>query len=69
MTNLAEASSSTAATSRLRGRSVLLAMDGSEGALAGARTADALAAQRGAIVHVVSIIDTRSVPFPPALDI
>ena len=53
----------------LEGRAVLLAMDGSEGATAGARVALALATARGAVVHVVGVIDSRGVPFPPALDV
>src|SRR5438067_11158081 len=53
----------------LDGRTVLLAMDGSVGASAGARVALALATAHGAIVHVLRVIDTRALPFPPALDI
>ena len=53
----------------LRGRTVLLAMDGSAGAAAGARVALALAKAHGAVVNVISVIDSRSVPFPPALDV
>ena len=53
----------------LRGRTVLLAMDGSAGAAAGARVALALAKAHGAVVQVISVIDSRSVPFPPALDV
>lgn len=53
----------------LRGRSILVAMDASAGAAAGARAALALAREFGALVHVVSAIDTRAFPFPPALDV
>jgi nucleotide-binding universal stress UspA family protein len=53
----------------LRGRTVLLAMDGSAGAAAGARVALALAEAHGAVVNVISAIDTRSLRFPPALDV
>jgi nucleotide-binding universal stress UspA family protein len=53
----------------LQGRTVLLAMDGSAGASAGARVALALADAHGAIVHVLRVIDSRSVPFPPAMDV
>jgi len=53
----------------LEGRVVLLAMDGSAGASAAARVALALATARGAIVHVLHVIDSRAVPFPPALDV
>jgi nucleotide-binding universal stress UspA family protein len=53
----------------LRGRTVLLAMDGSDGAIAGAKVAFALAQAHGAVVNVISVIDSRAVPFPPALDV
>jgi nucleotide-binding universal stress UspA family protein len=53
----------------LRGRTVLLAMDGSGAAAAGARVALALAKTHGAVVHVISVIDTRTVLFPPAFDV
>lgn len=53
----------------LEGRAVLLAMDGSAGASAAARVALALATARGAVVHVLHVIDSRAVPFPPALDV
>ena len=48
---------------------MLLAMDGSEGATAGASVAFALAQTHGAVVNVISVIDTRSVRFPPALGV
>lgn len=51
----------------LSGRTVLLAMDGSAEATAGARVALALAKTHGAVVHVIGVIDSRSVPFPPAM--
>lgn len=53
----------------LEGRAVLLALDGSAGATAGARVALALATARGAVVHVLHVIDSRALPFPPALDV
>jgi nucleotide-binding universal stress UspA family protein len=54
---------------QLSGRAVLLATDGSPSAVSAARIAHALAAQYHAQVHVVSVIDARSVPIPPPLDI
>ena len=56
-------------TFELQGRIVLLAMDESAAATAGARVALALAKAHGAVVQVVNVIDTRSVPFPPALNV
>ena len=53
----------------LSGRAVLLATDGSPCAVAAARVAYALAKEHHAIVHVVSVVDTRSAPIPPPLDI
>ena len=53
----------------LTGRAVLLATDGSPCAVAAARVAHALAAQHHALVHVVSVVDTRPAPIPPPLDI
>jgi nucleotide-binding universal stress UspA family protein len=53
----------------LEGRTVLLAMDGSAGASAGACVAQALAVSHGALVRVLRVIDSRAVPFPPALDV
>ena len=53
----------------LEGRTVLLAMDGSTAAAAAARVAHALAAAHGAVVHVLRVIDSRTVPFPPAMDV
>lgn len=52
----------------LSGRAVLLATDGSPSAAAAVRVASALAAQHGAIVHVVNVVDSRSAPIPPPLD-
>jgi len=52
----------------LSGRAVLLATDGSPCALAAARVAHALATQHHAVVHVVSVVDTRGAPIPPPLD-
>jgi nucleotide-binding universal stress UspA family protein len=42
-------------------------MDGSAEATAGARVALALTKTHGAVVHVIGVIDSRSVPFPPAM--
>lgn len=52
----------------LSGRDVLLATDGSPGALAAARLAYELAQRHHARIHVVSVVDTRSAPIPPPLD-
>jgi nucleotide-binding universal stress UspA family protein len=52
----------------LAGRAVLLATDGSPSAVAGARVAFALAQKYHAVIHVVSVVDTRSAPIPPPLD-
>lgn len=65
----ASAGTTTSPTFDLRGRAILLAMDGSSGAGAGARMANALARAHGATVQVIRVIDTRSVPFPPAMDV
>jgi nucleotide-binding universal stress UspA family protein len=48
---------------------VLLALDDSPGASAGARVAVALARDHGAVVRVLRVIDSRAVPFPPAMDV
>lgn len=53
----------------LSGRAVLLAVDGSEGAIAGAHIALALSTTRHAVIHVVHVVDTRSAPIPPPLDL
>jgi len=53
----------------LTGRAVLLATDGSSCAMAAARVAHALAAQHRALVHVVSVIDSRPAPIPPPLNV
>lgn len=53
----------------LNGRAVLLATDGSPCAVSAARVAYALAAEYHANVHVVSVVDTRSAPIPPPLDL
>ena len=53
----------------LSGRAVLLATDGSPSAAAAARVAHALASQQGAKVQVVSVVDSRSAPMPPPLDL
>lgn len=51
----------------LAGRAVLLATDGSPGAIAGSHVALALATTYHAVVHVVSVIDTSRAPIPPPL--
>jgi nucleotide-binding universal stress UspA family protein len=51
----------------LAGRAVLLATDGSPAAVAAARFAYELADRYHAVVHVVSVVDTRSAPIPPPL--
>jgi len=48
---------------------VLLATDGSAAAAAAARVAFELATERGAIVHVVSVLDVRRVPLQPLSDL
>ena len=53
----------------LAGRAVLLATDGSPGALAGACVAQALAAKYQAVVYAVKVVDTRPAPIPPLLDL
>jgi nucleotide-binding universal stress UspA family protein len=53
----------------LTGRAVLLATDGSPCAVAAARVAHALASQHQALVHVVSVVDTRPAPIPPPVDL
>lgn len=53
----------------LLGRVVLLATDGSPAAAAATHVADALARERGAIVHAISVLDTRPAPIPPPLDL
>lgn len=53
----------------LFGRVVLLATDGSAASNAAARTAFAIAERHGANVHVINVIDTRSAPLPPGLDL
>ncbi len=53
----------------LFGRVVLLATDGSPASTAAARTASALAAQSGAVIHVVNVIDSRSAPMPAGLHV
>ena len=53
----------------LRGRDVLLASDGSPAGNAASRFALALAERHGAVVNVISVMDTRSAPMPPMLDL
>jgi len=53
----------------LSGRVVLLATDGSEGSAGAMHVALALASEHQAVVHVVHVVDTRSAPIPPPLDL
>ena len=53
----------------LSGRAVVLATDGSPSAAAAAGVAYALAHQHDAKVHVVNVVDSRSAPMPPPLDL
>ena len=53
----------------LTGRVVLLATDGSPCAVAAARVTYALARRCRANVHVLSVVDTRSAPIPPPVDL
>ena len=69
---LAQATGAATRVSRpldLNGRVVLLATDASPCADAAAMVAQALAAKYHALVHVVSVVDTRSAPLPPPLDL
>jgi nucleotide-binding universal stress UspA family protein len=66
--DLASVSSRISRPLELTGRAVLLATDGSPGATAAGRVAAALARRHHAIVHVVSVVDTRAAPIPPPLD-
>ena len=53
----------------LRARTVLLASDGSPSANAASRFAFALADRHGAVVNAISVMDTRSAPMPPPVDL
>ena len=53
----------------LFGRVVLLATDGSPASHAAARTASALAARSGAVIHVVNVIDSRSTAMPAGMNV
>ena len=53
----------------LTGRAVLLATDGSPCAVAAARVAHSLAKRCRADVFVLSVVDTRSAPLPPPIDL
>jgi nucleotide-binding universal stress UspA family protein len=53
----------------LVGRVVLVATDGSPAAASATRVADALAREHGAIVHAISVLDTRPAPLPPPIDL
>lgn len=56
-------------TFELAGRAVLIATDGSAGAVSAIHVALALATRHQAIIHVVSVVDTRPAPIPPPLDL
>lgn len=51
----------------LAGRVVLLATDGTRGSAGALHIALALEAEHAAVVHVVHVVDTRSIPLPPPL--
>lgn len=53
----------------LAGRAILVATDGAEGSAGAVRIAAALAVRHHAVVHAVTVIDTRSAPIPPPLDL
>jgi nucleotide-binding universal stress UspA family protein len=53
----------------LSGRVVLLATDGSPCSVAAARVTHALALKHRASVSVVSVVDTRSAPMPPSINL
>ena len=53
----------------LAGRAVLLATDSSEASIAGAHVALALAKKYHATIQVITVVDTRSAPIPPPLDL
>jgi nucleotide-binding universal stress UspA family protein len=53
----------------LSGKSVLLASDGSPASDSATLFALALATKHGARIHVISVVETRSVPIPPPLDL
>ena len=53
----------------LSGRTVLFATDGSAGSAGALHVALALASEHQAVVHVVHVVDTRSAPIPPPLDL
>ena len=53
----------------LSGRVVLFATDGSEGSAGALQVALALASEHQAVVHVVHVVDTRSAPIPPPLNL
>lgn len=53
----------------LSGRVVVLATDGAEGSSGAIHVAMALAAEHGAFIHVVHVVDTRAIPIPGPLDL
>ena len=53
----------------LSGRVVLFATDGSEGSAGALQIVLALASEHRAVVNVVHVVDTRSAPIPPPLDL
>jgi nucleotide-binding universal stress UspA family protein len=65
----AEGSTRSSRVLDLTGRAVLLATDGSPCSEAAALVAHALAEKHHALIHVVSVVDTRSAPIPPPVDL
>jgi nucleotide-binding universal stress UspA family protein len=53
----------------LSGRAIIVATDGSEGSAGAVRMAAALAERHRAVVHAVTVVDTRRAPMPPGLDL
>jgi nucleotide-binding universal stress UspA family protein len=53
----------------LEGRAILVATDGGAGSAGAVRIAAALAERHHARIHAVTVVDTRSAPIPPPLDL
>ncbi len=53
----------------LEGRTILVATDGSDASAGAVRFAAALAERHRAVVHAVTVVDTRAAPIPPKLDV